>query len=70
MYFFLFQAGANMIVSGTAVVRSDNPKETILYLRRAVEEVAQSQLVRWPRGKPAEEQIDRGHSKALKFSVA
>ena len=33
----MFQAGANMIVSGTAVVKSDNPKQTILELREAVQ---------------------------------
>ena len=37
----IFQAGANMIVSGTAVVKSDNPRETINYLRRAVDEAIQ-----------------------------
>ncbi len=36
-----FQAGANMIVSGTAVVKSDNPRETINYLRRTVDEAIQ-----------------------------
>ena len=37
----IFQAGANMIVSGTAVVKSNNPRETINYLRRAVDEAIQ-----------------------------
>lgn len=35
---FCLQAGANMIVSGTAVVKSDTPTETIALLRAAVEE--------------------------------
>lgn len=42
-----FQAGANMIVSGSAVINSDNPRETICYMRNAVEEAIQkSQLER------------------------
>lgn len=32
------KAGANMIVSGTAVIRSPNQKDTISYLRNAVQE--------------------------------
>lgn len=32
-----FQAGANMIVSGTAVVKSDNPKEVMDTLRKSVQ---------------------------------
>lgn len=32
------KAGANMIVSGTAVIRSANQKDTISYLRNAVQE--------------------------------
>ena len=34
---FIFQAGANMIVSGSAVVKSDKPKEVIDSLRATTE---------------------------------
>ena len=34
--FLLFQAGANLIVSGTAVVKSDNPKQAMDAMREAV----------------------------------
>ena len=34
---FIFQAGANMIVSGSAVVKSDKPKEVIDSLRTTTE---------------------------------
>ncbi|XP_052805055.1 ribulose-phosphate 3-epimerase-like [Mya arenaria] len=41
------EAGANMIVSGNAIMKSDNPRETIQYLRNVVEEAIQkSQLER------------------------
>ena len=36
-FLFLFQAGANMIVSGTAVVKSDDPKRVITQLRSGIE---------------------------------
>ncbi|XP_045207529.1 ribulose-phosphate 3-epimerase-like [Mercenaria mercenaria] len=40
-------AGANMIVSGSAVIGSDNPRETMNYMRNVVEEAIQkSQLER------------------------
>lgn len=40
-------AGANMIVSGNAVITSDNPRETMNYMRNIVEEAFQkSQLER------------------------
>ncbi len=43
----LFQAGANMIVSGTAIMKSDAPREVINVLRQAVEDsVQKSQLER------------------------
>lgn len=41
----MFQAGANMIVSGSAVVKSDNPRETIKQLRNVVEEQIQKSLL-------------------------
>ena len=45
--FFYLKAGANMIVSGSAVVQSDNPRETIQHLRNVVEDAIQkSQLER------------------------
>ena len=31
------QAGANMIVSGSAVIQSENPRETIQYMRNVVD---------------------------------
>jgi len=34
---FIFQAGANMIVSGSAVIKSDKPKEVIDSLRATTE---------------------------------
>ena len=34
--FLVFQAGANLIVSGTAVVKSDNPKQAMDAMREAV----------------------------------
>ncbi|KAK3101982.1 hypothetical protein FSP39_007812 [Pinctada imbricata] len=41
------EAGANMIVSGSAVVKSENPRETIQYMRNIVDEAIQkSQLER------------------------
>jgi len=41
------QAGANMIVSGTAVVSSDDPRGVISLLRQSVDEAIQkSQLER------------------------
>ncbi|XP_014788484.1 ribulose-phosphate 3-epimerase [Octopus bimaculoides] len=40
-------AGANMIVSGSAIINSDNPRQTINFLRMTVEEAIQkSQLER------------------------
>ncbi|KAH3700390.1 hypothetical protein DPMN_075366 [Dreissena polymorpha] len=40
-------AGANMIVSGSALINSENPRETIRYMRTVVEEAIQrSQLER------------------------
>ncbi|GAB1597747.1 ribulose-phosphate 3-epimerase-like [Argonauta hians] len=40
-------AGANMIVSGSAIINSDNPRQTISFLRMTVEEAIQkSQLER------------------------
>ena len=35
-----------MIVSGTAVVKSDSPRETITYLRQAVEDALSTQIAR------------------------
>ena len=37
----MFQAGANLIVSGSAVMKSTNPRETIQILRCAVNEAMQ-----------------------------
>ena len=34
----MFQAGANMIVSGSAVMKSDNPRQVIGYMRQAVDD--------------------------------
>ena len=39
------QAGANMIVSGSAVIKSDNPRETIQYMRNIVEDALQKNCV-------------------------
>lgn len=38
---FLPQAGANMIVSGSAVIGSDDPRSVIAHLRTVVAEVIQ-----------------------------
>lgn len=48
LFNFWTQAGANMIVSGSAIMKSDAPREVINVLRGAVEEAIQkSQLERW-----------------------
>ncbi|KAL5010375.1 hypothetical protein ScPMuIL_012680 [Solemya velum] len=39
------EAGANMIVSGSAIMGSDNPREAISHLRNSVEEVIQKSLL-------------------------
>ena len=39
------EAGANMIVSGTAVVRSDNPRQTITQLRSVVDDSIKKRLL-------------------------
>lgn len=41
MWIIIFQAGATMIVSGSAVVNSENPKETITYMRDIVNQAIQ-----------------------------
>lgn len=41
MWIIVFQAGATMIVSGSAVVNSENPKETITYMRDIVNQAIQ-----------------------------
>lgn len=41
MWIIGFQAGATMIVSGSAVVNSENPKETITYMRDIVNQAIQ-----------------------------
>ncbi|XP_067686679.1 ribulose-phosphate 3-epimerase-like [Haliotis asinina] len=35
------EAGANVIVSGSGIIKSDNPRETISYMRHIVDEVLQ-----------------------------
>lgn len=35
-YFYFFQAGANMIVSGTAVIQAENPPQVIKLLKESV----------------------------------
>lgn len=45
---YLFQAGANMIVSGSAVISSDDPRSVIALLRTVVAEAIQKRsLDRW-----------------------
>ena len=43
--FLCVQAGANMIVSGTAVVRSDNPKSVMDEMREVVTKAQEN----WPK---------------------
>lgn len=45
---YFFQAGANMIVSGSAIMRSDDPRSVINLLRNVCSEAAQKRsLDRW-----------------------
>ena len=45
--YLIFQVGANVIVSGTALVKHDNPREAIQFMRATVNEAIQkSQLER------------------------
>ena len=47
VFHFLLQNGANVIVSGSALVKHDNPREAIDYMRSCVNEAIQkSQLER------------------------
>ena len=40
MFGNIFQAGANMIVSGTAIIKSPDPAEVMKVMRTAVEKAA------------------------------
>lgn len=39
------EAGANMIVSGSAVVKSDNPRETMRHMRNIVDDSIQKSML-------------------------
>ena len=46
-FYFFLQAGANMIVSGSALMKSDNPGEVIQFMRNMVDDsIQKSQLER------------------------